>query len=69
MEVFVPGDDFLQEVYQSISNWLLQWNIIWTHKQKMLHILTITVKQIIHAFALAIENSQTLTWSRINFQK
>ena len=35
----------------------------------MLHILTIAVRQIIHTFAIAIENSQMLMFSRITFQK
>ena len=35
----------------------------------MLHIFTIAVRQIIHTFALAIENSQILMFSRITFQK
>ena len=35
----------------------------------MLHILTIAVRQIIYAFALAIENSQVLMFNRIAFQK
>ena len=38
-------------------------------KQEMLHILTIAVRQIIYAFALAIKNSQILMFSRITFQK
>ena len=35
----------------------------------MLHILTTAVRPIIDAFALAIENSQKLMFSRITFQK
>ena len=35
----------------------------------MLHILTIAVRQIAHAFALAIKNSQILMLSKITFQK
>ena len=35
----------------------------------MLHILTIAVRQIIDAFALAIKNSQILMFSTITFQK
>ena len=31
----------------------------------MMHILTIAVRQIMHAFALAIKNSQILMFSRI----
>ena len=38
-------------------------------KQEMLHILTIAVRQIIHAFALSIENSQILMLNSITFQK
>ena len=38
-------------------------------KQEMMHILTITVRQIVHAFALAIKNSQILMFSRITSQK
>ena len=38
-------------------------------KQEMLHILTIVVRQYIHAFALAIKNSQILMFSGIVFQK
>ena len=34
----------------------------------MLHILTIAVRQIINAFALAIKTSQILMFSRITFQ-
>ena len=37
-------------------------------QQEMLHILTIAVRQIMHAFALAIKNSQILIFSRITFQ-
>ena len=39
------------------------------NKQEMLHIFTIAVRQIIYTFALAIENSQILMFSRITFQK
>ena len=35
----------------------------------MLHILTIAIRQIIHAFALAVQNSQILMRSGIIFQK
>ena len=35
----------------------------------MLHILTIAIRQITHAFALPIKNSQILIFIRITFQK
>ena len=35
----------------------------------MPYILTIAVRQAIHPFALAIENSQTLMFNRVTFQK
>ena len=38
-------------------------------QQEILHILTISDRQIAHAFALAIKNSQILMLSRITFQK
>ena len=38
-------------------------------QQEILHILTIPGKQITHALALAIKNSQILMFSRITFQK
>ena len=45
------------------------WCGIPLKKQEMMHILTIAVRQIIHAFALAIKNSKILMFSRIAFQK
>ena len=38
-------------------------------QQEILPILTIPRRQIVHDFALAIKNSQMLTFNRITFQK
>ena len=40
-----------------------------SNQEKMLHILTIVVRQITHVFVLAIKNSQILMFSRITFQE
>ena len=37
--------------------------------KEMLHILTIPIRQIAHAFALVLRNNQILMFSRITFQK